>query len=564
MRKLILIISIFVLLQSVSGQNPLETKLTISFQAGTAAAALDALESVCECRFSYNPALIPARISPHEFTNTELQKILKVILEGDYQPKSRGSYIILNAPVRPVAKTSHELKGEIKDASTGEKLTNVTIYDVSTLTATLSDSEGKYDLITDSESEEVVVAISKKNYQDTVIRVSEFLNPEFTLTLRPLTKPNSDIQKESTGVFKKVIGKVFEEHEKNVQLYEERFFQLGFIPGFGTNGVLGGKVTNKFSINLIAGNANGVKGTELSGVISRNKTDVIGFQASGVASIVGENVRGAQFSGVSNTILGGVYGMQAAGVINTSRDMKGFQTAGVQNTSVGQVTGLQLAGVVNYSGQMKGTQIAGVWNHNSGLTQGLQLSGVFNYTKTLRGVQIGVINIANKVEKGFAFGLFNFVKEGFHKFDVGTNDIADFNASFKSGVPGLYSILNAGISLGDNGLWTYGIGMGSQVIQGNKLTLDLATSYNTVNPIGKHLVNTPYNTQFDVLLGFNITEGLAVNAGPVLHWLRYPQEPNDPSDFLKPVAQKPIFHKGKADPRNTSILWIGYQANIRF
>lgn len=545
-------------------QNLLEKRISATISAGSAEAAIRLIEVACKCKFSYNPSLLPPQIESKTFENQPLDAVIKQLLGDHFNPKSRGSYIILNAEETKQEKANLEISGLIVDAATGEKLTNVTVYDVQNLTATLSDAEGKYDLSTSSETRELVVAISKKNYQDTVIRISDLAKPDFSLSLRPITRPSEEIQKESTGVFKEWSSRVFKEHDRNVQLYEERFFQLAFVPGVGTNGLLGGKITNNLSLNLIAGNANGVKGAELSGVLGRVKTDAIGFQTAGVSNIVGENLKGAQIAGVSNTVILRSSGFQTAGVVNTAKEMTGVQIGGVQNTVFEQVNGVQVAGVVNYAGAVKGTQISGVWNHTSGITQGLQLSGFFNYTGTLRGLQIGVVNVSGKVEKGFAFGLFNFVKDGFHELEIGTNDIADIQFSFKSGVPGFYSILNAGISPQTNGLWTYGLGMGSQVVQGKRLTLDLATSYNAVQPLTTYIVDTPTNTQFDVLFGFKFTERISVNAGPILHWLYYNRGPQDPSEFLAPLAQKLLFHKGKNNPENTSILWIGYQANIRF
>ncbi len=564
MQKLILVLILFIAGTFALAQNPLETRLTVSIPSGPSKEVFAQLESLCECRFSYNPALLPPTVEGRVFADESLERILQKLLKADYQPKSRGSYIILNAPEPLQDKTNLEIRGEIVDAATGEKLTNVTVYDVKNLTATLSNDQGKYDLKTDAETSELVVAISKKDYQDTVIRVSDFASPDFSFSLRPITRPNYKIQEESTGVFKKFSSKVFKEHDRNVQLYEERLIQISFVPGVGTNGILGGKVTNNISLNMVAGNANGVKGVELSGVLSREKSDVSGFQASGVSNVVGGNMKGAQLGGVTNTVLGVVSGMQAAGVINTASEMKGTQIAGVQNTSVNRTDGLQLSGVVNYSGDLKGAQISGAWNHNSGHAKGLQLSGFFNYSKTLSGLQIGVVNIAGKVEKGFAFGLFNFVKEGFHEVEVGYGDIADIQLAFKSGVPGFYSILSAGIRPQQDGLWTYGLGMGSQVVQGEKFTLDLALSYNAVQPLTEYIVDTPINLQCDMLFGYKLPKGISINAGPALHWFYYEREATDPSAFMSSFARNPYFHKGEINPLNTSILWLGYQANIRF
>src|SRR5580658_6737845 len=110
----------------------------------------------------------------------------------------------------------------------------------------------------------------------------------------------------------------------------QRPVQLSLIPGWGTNGPLNARETNKLSINLIGGSSAGLDGVELGGVFNIDTKSVKGIQAAGVINLVGDSVRGAQLAGIAN-IATQVKGIQLAGVYNSAAKVKGVQAAGVVN-----------------------------------------------------------------------------------------------------------------------------------------------------------------------------------------------------------------------------------------
>jgi len=530
-RKLIFSYCIFFIPAIILAQDPLKLKISVDIQSGSTSVALQQLETICACRFSYNPALIGADVPQLSFKNEPMEGALKKLLGDDVQCKVRGGYIILNRQEKVTPKEVNEISGTITDASSGKKLTNVSVYEVNKLTATLTDDQGKYNLTANAFDDEIILAITKKNYQDTVIRIPKEKRTTISISLKPseTKKENPRAQTQS----KPIQNRKLREHDKNVALTEQHFFQVSLFPAVSTNGFLSGKVTNQVSLNLAAGYAYGLNGVELSGALNIEKADVKGVQIAGASNLVGGDMYGVQIGGASNHLKG-------------------------------KASGIQIAGAYNQAGSLKGVQLSGAWNHTADTLSGLQLSGFWNYAGVLNGVQLGIVNYARSAEKGTPIGIFNYVKDGFHVLEIGTNDLTPIQLSFKSGVPHFYTLLTSGIKQGDRGFWTYGLGMGSQFIQKQKFKLDVTFQYSELQPLEKW-VNTGNSThmRFDLLAGFKILKKVQINAGPVLHWYRYAWKPGDPALFIDSISKNTIFHKGQTDISKTSILWLGYQLNIR-
>lgn len=527
-------VSFFLLLLSLSlhAQDPLKLKISVDIQSGTAASALQQLESICACRFSYNPALIDSEVAEIAFREEALENAIKKLLGEDVQYKVRGSYIILNRPEKQTAKEANEISGYITDAASGKKLTNVSVYEINKLSATLTDDQGKYKLSANAFDDEIILAISKKNYQDTVIRIPKEKRASISLSLKP-SENREPKSLNSVTTDKRIKNKNLREHDKNVVLTEQHFLQVSLFPAIGTNGFLGGKVTNQVSLNLAAGYAYGLNGVELSGAINIEKADVNGVQIAGASNFVGGDLHGVQLAGASNHLKG-------------------------------TAEGIQIAGAFNQSGNTQGLQMSGAWNHTSDTVTGMQFSGFWNYAGVLNGVQLGIVNYARSAEKGVPIGIFSYVKEGFHVLELGTNDLTPIQLSFKSGVPHYYTIMTSGIKQGNHGFWTYGLGMGSQLIQKTKFSLDVSYQYSVLQPLEKWVnIGNSSHMRFDVLAGYKVWRKVQINAGPVLHWYRYAWQPNDPSAFIDSMTKNTIFHKGQMNLSKTSILWIGYQFNIR-
>lgn len=312
-------------------------------------------------------------------------------------------------------------------------------------------------------------------------------------------------------------------HAQDTTAMKTRAFQASFISPLGTNGLNSWNVTNRFSVNLLAGYAGGVNGVEFSGLGSVLKKTMRGAQFNGLGSIVIEKTKGVQCSGLFNIGIGQIKAAQFAGLLNMCLDtvkaaqfaglanisggpMKGFQAAGLVNISAGHVKGFQvsglanvnadttrgfqLSGLVNYApgtrvtqvsglvnvvpGNNKGLQIGGLANISTGRLSGTQIAGFFNYAGKLKGVQIGVINYVDSLEKGVPIGFLSFVKNGYTAFEIGATETLFGVISFKTGIRQFYNILSVGGGYRDGfSLFAWGYGLGTFIPVSNKVGLSV-------------------------------------------------------------------------------------------
>ncbi|MBK9047322.1 MAG: hypothetical protein IPL74_11565 [Bacteroidetes bacterium] len=270
-----------------------------------------------------------------------------------------------------------------------------------------------------------------------------------------------------------------EPNHQNISDTIYREFQASIIPFVGTNGELCGNVINKYSFNLFGGYSLGTQAIELAGFFNLNRGDVSDVQLAGFLNMTGGKVKGVQAAGFVNLVRGDVNGVQAAGFVNTTwSNFKGAQFAGYVNVVKGNVDGAQFAGFVNCTlDSMKGFQAAGFCNYVGGTMKGTQLSGFvnvarghlkgtqigfLNYAKTVKGSQIGFLNFTDTSE-GIPVGFLSFVKSGYHKIEIGTDELLPLNISLRTGVNAFHNILSAGINpgTGDTLLWNFGYGFGT-------------------------------------------------------------------------------------------------------
>ncbi|HCT31199.1 MAG TPA: hypothetical protein DIW31_10830 [Bacteroidales bacterium] len=343
-----------------------------------------------------------------------------------------------------------------------------------------------------------------------------------------------------------------------------RDFQLTFITPLGTNGVESKNITNKFSINILAGYSGGLKGAEFGGIANIIKGDMDGaqfagyaninrgmgrgFQGSGFLNFNQKEFKGAQFAGYANVILSDAKGFQGAGFANVvtgklkgqqfagfanvvTDSMKGFQGAGFANYSKGTSLG-QLAGFVNFNfgeikgpqiagfsnindGNMKGVQLAGFTNINTNRLQGAQISGFFNYAKKLKGFQLGVFNYIDSLESGATVGIISYVKNGYHKFELSGNESLYGVLSYKTGTRSFYNILAVGASTRNDIIyWGWGYGIGTIIPISSKLDLNLEGTCFQINEDKWDNNHINLLNKVNLSLLINVTDGFSIFVGP--------------------------------------------------
>lgn len=290
--------------------------------------------------------------------------------------------------------------------------------------------------------------------------------------------------------------------------------QITLISPLGTNGLQSHEVTNVFSLNMVAGYAGGLKGLEIGGFANAINGNVKGVQIAGFANGVKGSTSGAQIAGFANINLGNTNGAQIAGFTNISlKESNATQIAGFTNVVTADATAGQISGFANVvTGDFKGAQIAGFANYSQGDMTGAQI-GVFNYAKNVKGAQIGVFNVADSVEKGLAFGVLSFVKNGYRAIEISSNETVHGVLSFKTGTYKFYNILSVGAILNDERAWAVGYGIGTLIPLTKQFDLAIEASAFHLNEDEYWTNELNLLNKLSANLTYNIGERLAVFGG---------------------------------------------------
>jgi len=508
--------------KGISQDNPASRRITVKLNNVTIAEALTEISKRGNFLLSYNADGIDInkRITINE-TNQPVKKILQKALGEGYTLRSGGTHIIIIPDKNPEAKAplneKYKINGSIRDASTGEKISFASVYEVGEFNTTLSNTDGIYQMYLKGNPEFVRLLISRKNYRDTVIIVKPEPNKKLDVRLKPAGQiselksipPAIPVDIADNGLFRAVLSEEQLYATENRALYEQRNFQIGFVPRLGSNRNFGGLVENHFSFNLLGGYSMALTGFELAGIFNITRKHVNGVQIGGFMNITGGSTKGVQLSGFMNNNVGAINGVQTAGFYNLSLDslkgvqlagffnmaktrvkgvqasgfinisgkeLRGLQLAGFQNISGRSATGAQVAGFCNIArGNLKGAQISGFYNLNTGNIYGaqitgginvcpdsaytIQIAGIANFAKRMRGMQVaGLFNIAGRVDgsqiglfnicdtvKGIPLGLVSIVRQGYHKVEVSTGDFNKALFTLRTGVHYFYNIISAGI-----------------------------------------------------------------------------------------------------------------------
>ena len=510
-KKWILKISLglVVLLLAVSSfaQNILDRRVSFNASRQRLDDVLSIISNNAGFSFSYNSNILKRdSLVSLSVSNKTVRQVLNQLFAGGYEYKESGNYIILRraslqlttvTKTTPAKEKTYTISGYVVNSETGERLSDVSIYEIGHLTSTLTDANGNFSIKLKDKYKTTSLAVSRDAFEDTTVAIPQKFDLQLVIAIVPVvdevivsspnrfeitdTAGNAAIADTATTVITKILADEVEKTQMGKFLlstrqkisslnlkkfFTEKPFQFSVIPGVSSQGKLSGQVVNNFSFNMFGGYTAGVNGLEIGGLFNLNKKDVRYVQAAGLFNIGGGSVTGLQIGGLQNTTLKNVQGVQAAGINNYVKgNVRGLQIAGVANISGGDMKGLQVAGVANYQNRnVGGFQLAGVGNIAGGQMKGFQVGGLFNYAKKLKGVQFGLINIADTSD-GYSFGLINIVLKGYHKLTLSTNEVVEANVAFKTGSRRLYSILLAGINPRDKKekLYTFGYGLGTEM-----------------------------------------------------------------------------------------------------
>lgn len=390
-----------------------------------------------------------------------------------------------------------------------------------------------------------------------------------------LEKTGAELERKTTAELEKVeaeLEKVEADVEELMHTVTKKA-QVSFLGPLGSNGFRNGQMVNQVSVNVLGGYSAGVDGFEAAGLFNVTRDSVRGVQVAGLANVVGRHLAGFQGAGLLN-VLGGTG--------------TGWQAAGLLNVAARPVNGVQTAGLFNYAGPTKPAagpettdatpaprratvQAAGLFNVALSEVRGVQAAGLFNVAGTVHGVQVaGLFNVADSVD-GVSLAPFNFVRHGYHRFEVVHTETWPVEANFKlGGSAGFYTFL-AGTYAGTgpaNRRWAVGYGLGAEVLARRRLSLSL-------DAVALHVNEQPRGWTDDLNLHnqFRLLVGLAplradghwrLVAGPTVSVLVTQRYAAERGQVHSRLGENRTLWLNEGNALTRVLGWMGYCVGMRF
>lgn len=345
-----------------------------------------------------------------------------------------------------------------------------------------------------------------------------------------------------------------------------------------------GNITKGRSDGLVAGGilniGTDLHGVQLAGIFNLNLSYPDTLRGSHFSDFLQDTVKGIQTAGIFNMNAGYTEGIRLAGIFNAGKTNKGVQIAGIMNGNGAKSSGVNVAGILNYMHDtligyniscvmnvnrtyMRGLQIAGLMNVSSATVDGLQITSILNIAKHVNGSQIALLNFSDSA-RGLPIGLLSFVNSGYHKLEVFGDDILYSQLAFRTGVPKLHNIFNAGIDLTNrvDGLWNLGYGLGSTFAINSKwsFTTDILGQFLFLQ---NNFESAPLLASCFVGIEKRFHSKFSIAFGPSYHALiNYSDNPmyTDINQKLVPYS----FSEKTYDNGNTLNMWVGAKISLKF
>ena len=547
----------------------LDRRVTVAFTNEKVSAILSKIGQQGGFSFSYNSSIIPDdQVATINLADKTVREVLNELFRGSMNYKEKGNHLILSRVIVKQSKASITpviLSGYVENAFTKERIVDASIYEKKSISAVLSDEFGFFRLRVDKRSDEpLMIFVSKKDFYDTAILITEETNQYVHIRLspavmlkatpgpqvvQPVQQPDS-----ATMVMDEPISDPFPDEEpthepielpyestpnvENISDTLHRSMQFSFIPFIGTNGRMSGNVVNDYSLNILGGYSMGTRYFELGGIFNIDRGNASMLQIAGMANVNGGDMSGIQVGGLFNLNGGETNAVQVGGLSNINfESTQGVIVAGLTNVNFESTQGVQVAGLVNYANgnsdgvevaglanihvmDFYGPQVAGLTNITHGTVKGSQISGLFNYGHKIYGTQIGFINIADSLS-GVPIGFMSFVKHGYRKIELSADEVFYANLAFRTGVRQFYNIVMAGIKPDDeiypDVAWTFGYGIGTAprlIKDWLSMNIDLTCQQLNVNemPNSMSLLN-----KLHVGFDFHFAPNVSLYAGATLN-----------------------------------------------
>lgn len=546
------------------------------------------------------------------------KKPLRLVLNEMLKPancsyKIKDKYIIIKYEAQPITPPS-VLTGYVYNAADSSTISQASIYVKQTKNSAVSNDYGFFSLSYSNKLPNINVSFAKEDYKDTSLVIYNRNKQEVLIYLYPravkkdtlpatpvvAVKDSVSQQKADSLAKKNYINALLEKSNRfnanlrNISDHMFSNFSVSLIPYIGTNHLLSVNTVNKYALNIIGGYSLGTEAMEIGGLFNIDRGNVRGAQVAGLFNLVGDSVKGVQMAGVLNITGKQMAGFQQAGFMNINiGTMKGMQIGGFLNLNTKKLSGATLAGIGTMSDTLAGAAMGGVFNWNQYSDQSMEMTCVFNHTgygknncqlagyvnhtkhgttrfqiagfvnraDTLTGFQLGVYNYANAAS-GIPIGFLSIVKKGYHKMEVGTDELMFGTIGFGTGVSRYHNILFLGRNVRKPNLWTIGYGVGSDLALKNerwKVCFNLTTQ--RIAEAGKRGGPNVLN-KFYAGAGFLIFPKFRIDAGPTFNlFITDAKAVNYLSTFDQLSAN--YFYDHTASGANIK-MWVGAKISLKF
>jgi hypothetical protein len=539
----------------------LERKITLSAQNQTVEKVLDEISSQSGIIFSYSPGMIraDARVSL-SLQDKSVRYAINSLFSDPVDYKVKGNYIILKGTAEKQKNVPERtLEGYVYDSGTGGNLSGVSIYNKDLTASAVTDQYGYFRMELNDNTPLASIQVSKVGYADTSWQAME---AKSLRTLEITMHSDDRRNRKSFHAMQKIaplwlVPRQTLINSRNIEQSVFKSVQFSLLPSLSTNRFVGGNVVNHVSINLLAGYVQGVKGVEFGGLLNMVKEDARYAEFAGIGNVVGNQVKGVQVGGIFNTARE-VNGVQLGGIFSYSVTRVDVQVSGIYNQTH---TGFaQTSGLMSVARSMK-WQLAGFANYARD-TADIQVSGIINRAGYARTLQLSLINVADS-SGGVCIGLFNFIKNGYHKLEYSADEVFPFNVSYRSGMKSFHTLVTIGYTpfKSTGSTFHYGYGVGSSFGKTGKLLVDIDMTFREVFSNKALSFN---NHIYQVYAGIDkpLSPKISIAAGLTYNFLVYNTAQPEDARFatLPPYEISSMnFLNGKAGK-----TWFGARVALRF
>ena len=198
-----------------TGQSILDRRVSFNATRQRLDDVLAIVSNKANFSFSYNSNIVKRdSLVNLSVENKTVRQVLNQLFNGNYEYKESGNYVILRrislqlttiTKTTPAKEKLYTISGYVVNSETGERLSNVSIYETNHLTSTLTDENGNFTLKLKDKYQTSSLAVSRDAYEDTTVSIQPKYDLQLVIAIVPVvdevivSAPNKFEQADTTG-----------------------------------------------------------------------------------------------------------------------------------------------------------------------------------------------------------------------------------------------------------------------------------------------------------------------------------------------------------------------------